>query len=311
MKNLYLVVTIIFVFIVSGFFVLKSQNRKDLLKVATSIYATYSLTTQIADGGDIEVINILPTGSSPHRFLPTAQDQLKLNSIDKLFIIGQEFDDWAVDTAKSVNQNVKIVPLDQGIDLLKVEDEHTEEYEKNEEHEDDKHSHGEFDPHYWLSVENAKIIADTIKGELIELDPKNQSRYLENYNKLIESLNDLKTQSVNKITQLNKKQIITFHNAFSYFAKEVDLEIVTTIEEFPGQTPSPAYIADVGQKIKEHNIKILFSEPQLSTEVVSALAKDYGAQVKTLDPIESSDPKMSYQDVIRYNINIISSSLSN
>lgn len=301
MKSSYLLASAILFVVALGFWAFASRTNNDTKKVATSIYATYSLTSQIAQGGDIEIVNLLPTGTSPHQFQPTAQDQLRLSSVDKVFVIGHELDDWASNTAMNVNPDVKIVSMDKGIDLLEFEEEHGDESEEQ---------HGQFDPHYWLSVENAKIMAANIKDELIELDSANSNKYLENYNNLIASLNNLKAENNTKTQQLSARQVITFHDAFNYLAKELGIEVVATVEEFPGQTPSPAYIAQVGAVIKEHQVKVLFKEPELSDEVVAALASDYGATVKTLDPLESSDPQMSYQDLIRYNVDTILQALS-
>lgn len=297
------------------FAIFSPKNDANTKKVATSIFAVHSLTEQIAKGGDIEVVNILPEGVSPHQYQPTAQDQLRLSSVDKVFVIGYELDNWAQSAAQSVNSNVKVVQMDTGLTLqkFKEEDDHDHEHEDDHDHEDDadhsdeeeSHDHGEFDPHYWLSVKNAKMIAETIKGELVDLDADNAAVYEQNFTTLIEELDSLILNNAQIASKFKSKEIVTFHSAFGYFAKELGLSVVATVSEFPGQTPSPAYIANVGSIIKEHNVKILFKEPELSEEIVAALAKDYGATVETLDPLEGGRAGETYQSITEKNMQVL------
>lgn len=297
------------------FAIFSPKNDANTKKVATSIFAVHSLTEQIAKGGDIEVVNILPEGVSPHQYQPTAQDQLRLSSVDKVFVIGYELDNWAQSAAQSVNSNVKVVQMDTGLTLqsFEEEDDHDHEHEDDHDHEDDadhsdeeeSHDHGEFDPHYWLSVKNAKMIAETIKGELVDLDADNAAVYEQNFTTLIEELDSLILNNAQIASKFKSKEIVTFHSAFGYFAKELGLSVVATVSEFPGQTPSPAYIANVGSIIREYGVKILFKEPELSEDIVAALANDYGATVETLDPLEGGQKGETYQSIIEKNIQVL------
>lgn len=297
------------------FAIFSPKSDTDTKKVATSIFAVHSLTEQIAKGGNIEVVNILPEGVSPHQYQPTAQDQLRLSSVDKVFVIGHELDNWAKTASQAVNSSVKVVQMDTGITLQKFEEEDDHEEGDNHEHEDEAdyhddegnhdHEHGEFDPHYWLAVENAKIMAQTIKNELTDLDTDNAAIYEQNFTTLIEELDSLILRNQQIASEFKLNEIVTFHNAFGYFAKELGLSIVATISEFPGQTPSPAYIANVGSIIKEYGVKILFKEPELSEDIVAALANDYGATVETLDPLEGGQKGETYQSIIEKNIQVL------
>src|SRR5690606_16408237 len=118
----------------------------------------------------------------------------------------------------------------------------------------------------------------------------------------VSKLNALYQQKFSKVT---KRQFITFHSAFNYLAADFNLEIVATIEEFPGKTPSSKYLHHVVEEIIVHQVKILFKEPQLSEEIVSSLASDYEAKVYTLDPLGGVPGRETYLELMKYNLETI------
>lgn len=256
------------------------------LKVATSFKPLSDIVSEVAQD-KIEIVTILPEGSSPHTYEPLASDQQKLIGSKLAFVIGQELDNWAVPMLDSATPGVKLVDLSSNITLLASTDA-------------DEPGN---DPHYWLSYTNASILTGAIATELCSIDQSNCSFYQNNATAFKTEIDQAKSASLKKLTQIKSKQLITFHAAFQYFAKDLGLEIVTTIEPFPGQEPTPQYLAEVGYIIKQYNIKTLFREPQLSDAVVSALASDYGATIKTLNP--EGDKDKGYLEMMTYNVDTI------
>jgi zinc transport system substrate-binding protein len=92
------------------------------------------------------------------------------------------------------------------------------------------------------------------------------------------------------------------HDAWYYFAKSFGLEVVGVYEPSGGEEPTPGHIADLGRKVHENNIKIFFSEPQLSEEGAKAFANDNRLDVRVLDPIGGVSSRNSYEEIIRYNV---------
>ncbi|MBN1915899.1 zinc ABC transporter substrate-binding protein [Candidatus Dojkabacteria bacterium] len=278
---------------------LYTGSRSDLdergkLKIAASIFPLYDFTREIA-GDKAEVILILPSGSSPHTFEPTPRDQEKLIGTDAVFVIGHGLDGWAEYLATSISVNTKVVPVDRGIALLESRDEDAGDF---------------FDPHYWLSLTNAGIIVDNITEELTLLDPANSYFYTRNAIKYKEKLFTLRENSLGELSSIRTNKIITFHSAFSYFAQDFGLEVVATIEEYPGKEPTIQYIASVREIMGQHETDVLFREPQLSDSVVMALSEDTGAQIYTIDPEGGGIAGIeSYIELIEYNVSTIKKAL--
>ncbi|MFW5702697.1 MAG: metal ABC transporter substrate-binding protein [Candidatus Dojkabacteria bacterium] len=208
------------------------------------------------------------------------------------------------------------------------DDHHQEEDHEDGTHSDEEHKEGEYkeegahneggehshshegdDPHYWLSVSNAKLIAEAVKNELVALDEANKDDYVQNYENYVAELEELEQEVAGRFADSERNEIITFHGAFNYMAEEQGLEVVAVVEEFPGQSPSASYIQEVGEVIEDYEIRTLFKEPQLSEEIVSALASDFDARVETLDPVGGVEGRNSYLELIRYNSEIIAGTI--
>jgi len=295
-----------FIIIFSLFLLFTSQNKTSESSkptVAATIFPVYDLARSI--GGDkINVVQIIPSGASPHTYEPSASDKRNVEDSAILFVIGLGLDDWAGQMAEGTD--TKVVELHEGIELQ--EGKHTEQEDEHESEEGEENE-GK-DPHYWLAIKNAKIMAGTIYEELAEADQQNASYYQNNLNDYLKQLDALKNESEIKLASLKNRKLITFHDAFGYFADEFDLEVVATIEPFAGKEPTPQYLENVGNIIDQYNIKVLFSEPQLAAALVEALADDYGAKLYTLDPEGGAEGVNSYIEMIQYNVDTIVEALN-
>lgn len=337
MKSSYLFVAIAIILVAAGavFALTTSQStQSDSRTVAATIGPVASLTEQIA-GEHFEVVQILPAGASPHTYSLKVSDAEALESASLVFAIGNGLDDWVTD---SVDES-KLVDLDQGIELMEYgeeghhhddedhedEDHEGEEHEDEEhmdEHEEDDHMEGEdheeenhdhdhegADPHYWLSAQNASIMAETITDELIAKAPELEDELRSNLAKLQISLRGLLDDSKTKIAAIDDPEIITVHSAFGYMADELGIEVVATVEESPGKEPTAAYIKELGDVITEENVRVLFKEPQMSDAIIEPLANDYGAKVGILDPLGTDSE--SYQELYQRNVQVIVDAFAN
>ncbi|MBI5118158.1 zinc ABC transporter substrate-binding protein [Candidatus Poribacteria bacterium] len=277
------------------------------LKVAATIFPLYDIIRNVV-GDKIEVIEILPPGASPHTFDLRPQQVLQLRGARIVFRIGHGLDDWT-DAIVEVLPDVKRVVVDKGVRLIEAgAEEHGVSEEEGHGHE--AHRHAGVNPHYWLSISNGKIVARNVAEEIIRLDPSNESYYRANMKAYESKLDAAKQEIDGLLRNLPNKKIITFHDAWPYYAEEFGLEIVGSFEPFPGKQPTPRYLAELQKKIQENNVKALFSEPQLSSETIVALANDMGLKLYVLDPEGGSEGRESYIELLKHNAEIIAEALS-
>jgi zinc transport system substrate-binding protein len=247
------------------------------IKIVTTIPPLADMIS-IVGGERVEVISIVPPGASPHLFEPSFEQLKSAANSAALMKIGLKLDDWADKIARASSDNMKIFTLSDNVPL------------------DEKNN-----PHIWLSLKRAIIIVENISSHLSELDPANKSYYAENAAKYIEEIKAKDEEFSEGFNKKHDKKFVQFHEAWSYFAEDYQLQIVATIEPSPGKEPMPKYLAEVEKIIMDNNIKVVFSEPQLNDRVVNFLAEELNIRVQILNPIGGSEELKEYLSLMQYN----------
>lgn len=267
----------------------KADNDK--IQVATTIFPVYDILRQVG-GDNIEPMLILPAGASPHTFDPTPAQVAAINKAEIFFVIGAGADDWALGLLPT-DASIKIIDLSESITLRPFE-----------------HENGDLDPHYWLDPENAKIIADRIAQELALLDSVKADEYTVKSSDFKSLIDESLILWQERLSSLPVRQLVVFHDAWGYFAERFGLEIVATFEPFPGKSPSPQYLIEMQETIRENSVKALFIEPQLSSGAAESLASELEVLISRLDPIGGFSETNSYLELIDYNIEAVYAALS-
>lgn len=272
-------------------------------KIAATIFPLCDIARNIC-GDKLEVIEILPPGASPHTYDLTPRQARRLQGVALVFSIGHGLDDWT-SAVVDILPDARRVTVDKRIELKESS------YEAEEkEHENHHHGDDGVNPHYWLSVENAKAIARTITEEVIALDAENEEYYTGNLTDYLARLDELKREIESRLSGLPNRKMITFHDSWLYYADEFGLRVVASFEPFPGKQPTPRYLATLQKKANEHDIRTLFSEPQLSSESVKQFVADMGLKLYVLDPLGGMGERQSYIALMRYNTNVIAEALA-
>jgi zinc transport system substrate-binding protein len=230
--------------------------------------------------------------------IPSPKEVRALNNSSVLFAIGHGLDNWAFKIAESAGIE-EIYIVDKGIDLLDSEE------HEDEDEDEDEHEEYENDPHYWLSVKNALIIAEQVKDELSNKFPEKNNVFEENFENYSKKLETLDQEMKTKLTLLKNPSIGTFHNAWSYFARDYPVTIAAVFEEFPGKEPTAKYISGFQEKVRSNNVRVIFAEPQFSPIALEPIAKDLGIKLSVLDPLGGSEGKDTYEALMVYNVNQI------
>lgn len=148
-------------------------------------------------------------------------------------------------------------------------------------------SGGVTNAHVWVSPSLHIQQIRTMAGELARWDPVHAAEYLHNADAYIRRLEQLKGEMDSTLRSVRRRDVITFHEAFPYFAQEFKLVIAGVIEREPGSSPSAAEMATLIQLIRTSGVKTLFVEPQYPAKVATSIARETGATLYTLDPVVS------------------------
>jgi len=164
------------------------------------------------------------------------------------------------------------------------------------------------DPHYWLSIANAKIIARTVAEIFSEIDPALAAEYQANLDRYLLKLERADQMIRDLLRDLPVKKIITFHDGWRYLARDYGLEILGNVEPSPGKEPTPRQLAELQNVISKFEVKVLFSEPAVPRSVAQSIAEDFHLRLYELDPI-GSEGNRGYLDLMITNARIIHEAL--
>jgi len=271
----------------------KKKSTKTLT-IATSFYPMYIATINIArDVSGVKVINITqPTTGCLHDY-QLKPDDLKILSEAQLLIINGAGMESFMGKVLEQQPNLKIIDASKGIPLIKGDG--------NEEE----------NPHVWVSISNATQQVKNIGQQLAAIDPDHAAQYSANTTAYMDKLEAFRIKMHQALDGAKKRDIITFHEAFPYFAREFNLNIIAVIEREPGSAPSAAELADTIETVKKSKIKALFAEPQYPAKAAETIARETGAKVYILDPVVtgSMEPD-AYLKIMESNMKILVEALN-
>lgn len=220
-------------------------------------------TSQIADlvsnvGGDrIDLNPILMPGSDPHGFEPRPSDVAATSVAALVFSNGLDLDPWAEQLVSDSGSEADLIDLSESLDRPGP------------------------DPHWWHDPRKAALAVTAIAEELSTVDPDGAAIYRRNaarYRRKIERL-DAQVAACIRAIPVQRRKLVTDHEAFGHFAQRYGLEVVGTV--LPALTtqaqPSARDLRELIEVIKRHRIVAIFPEASLNPKLAKAVAAETGA----------------------------------
>lgn len=261
------------------------------INIVTSFYPIYIIAMNLIDGvDDVSVENMSKQHTGCLHDFQLQSDDMKSMEKASAFIINGAGMESFMDKVTGELPNLKIIDSSKDIELIDED--------------------GEKNAHIWVSVTNYIKQVENIADGLAALDPSNSSKYKSNSVAYIKELELLRNRMHKSLDHVKHKDIITFHEAFPYFAKEFGLNIVSIINREPESEPSVKELTDTIEIIRNTGVKALFVEPQYPDTAAKTIANETGAEIYTLDPAVSGDgSKTSYTDIMEKNLSVLEQAL--
>lgn len=139
-------------------------------------------------------------------------------------------------------------------------------------------------PHVWLSLTLAIRQVQNIAAGLARNDPAHAFLYMRNCEDYVRQLEDLRSRMQAALKSLTTRDIVTFHEAFPYFAREFNLNIIAVVQREPGSEPGAREMAETIRLIRKKKARAIFIEPQYPDKSAFTIARETGAVVCVLDP---------------------------
>ena len=229
------------------------------LNVVVSIVPQEYFVSRI--GGEYVTVTVMvPPGFSPTTYEPKPEQLQALSAADAYIRIRVPFEDAWMERIASANQNMLIVDESAGIERIAGDN-----------------------PHIWLSPQLVKVQAQTIYARLVELDPAHEADYTANLESFLADLDELDASIRTTLSGLESRKFMVFHPAWAYFARDYNLEMIPV--QLEGSDPSASEMAKLIQTAQDNNIKVIFAQPEFSTESAETIAEEIGGEVLIIGPL--------------------------
>lgn len=268
------------------------QETPDVIATTKPVY---DFTSALCQGTDIRVTLLVTEElSCLHDYTLQVRQMRALESAQTVVMSGAGLEDFLRDALANTDS---IIDASEGITLLCGGHDH--------EHSHDDHHHEE-DPHIWLDVDNAKAMAHNICKGLSAQFPEHKVQFENNLTALNVKFDELTAYGEQQLSQLSTRQLITFHDGFSYFAQYWDLEILHSLEEESGSEASAAELKELIGLVQSHNLPAIFIEENGSFSASNVVSAETGAEIYTLNMAMSGK---DYFESMRQNIDNIKEAL--
>lgn len=269
----------------------KEENKEDKKVVYTSIYPIYDFTKKIA-GDRLDVKLLVPNGSEPHGYELSSDDVKNIGEADLFIYNGAGLESFIDKLQETLKGKVEFCEASQGVELMEGHHHHEDEGEEHDEEQE-----GAMDPHVWISPKNAKVEMQNICQALIKLDSENENYYKENLENYLKELDALDNEFKADLEGLENREIVVSHQAFGYLCRDYNLKQIA-IEGINAESePDAKTIANIIDLVKNKGIKVIFSEELIDPKVAETIAKETGAKVLPLSPLEGlSEEQVKNQD---------------
>ncbi|WP_245823443.1 metal ABC transporter solute-binding protein, Zn/Mn family [Metabacillus halosaccharovorans] len=196
------------------------------------------------------------------------------------------------------------------------EEEHAhDETEAAHEEEEHVHNHGDTDPHVWIDPILSIQLAENIKNALTELHPDGKETFENNFEALKTQLNELDQSFSEVINNASKKEILVSHAAYGYWESRYGIEQISVLGLSPTQEPSQKELQTIIETAKEHDIKYIIFETNVSSNVTDIVQSEIGAEALTLNNLETLTDeditnKEDYFSIMKKNIKTLEKALN-
>ncbi|WP_281976920.1 metal ABC transporter substrate-binding protein [Pseudorhizobium flavum] len=276
-----------------------SAVAEDKVKVVTTFTVVADMARNVA--GDVaDVESITKPGAEIHNYQPTPHDLLRARDADLILRNGLNLELWFEKFLANLG-DVPSVTVSDGVEPMAIAGGSYE---------------GKPNPHAWMSLENAVIYVENIRKGLSEVDPDNAETYAANAAAYTEKLKAAVQPIRDQLAALPEEQrwLVTSEGAFSYLARDFGLKELYLWPVNADSQGTPQQVRAVIDAVREHRIKIVFSESTVSSDPAEQVARETGAAyggVLYVDSLSEEDgPVPTYLDLLTVTVDTIAKGLA-
>ena len=267
------------------------------LRIVSTVAPITSIAANV--GGDrVELTGVVPEGTNSHTYEPPPQVARVMETADIVLLNGLQLEEPTVQLAEAnVPEGGEILEL--GTQAL-PEEEYLYDFSFPEQD-------GKPNPHLWTDPKYAIAYADQIRDVLVRRDPANAAYFEANHEQFVaraQALSDALEADQATIPD-GKKLLVTYHDAYAYFAKDYGWTVVGAVQPSNFEDPQPKEIARLVDQIRAQQVPVIFGSEVFPSDVLQQIADETGARyeesLRDDDlPGAPGEPDHSWLGLMRY-----------
>lgn len=296
MKKILILIAVLLMAFMAGIVISngKSEVHEQPPYVTVTNFALYDIVNTITDGA-VEVKKLIPFGVEMHSFRPSVKTMAELSKAELFIFTGLGMEPWIKETYS--NQ----------VDMSRFVDLREEGAHSGEEHHHDVHDHNDKgeDPHYWLDINNMKLMTKALLARLNEHFPEHKRTFEKNAKAYINELTRMEGEYKYALQGCKRPEIVVNHNAFGYLGQQYGFNIHSVTGLSPDEQVSAKKMKEITDLVKDEGIKIIFFESFVSPKVSETIARETGAIVESLQPlanVNKDEATQGYVVLMRENL---------
>lgn len=255
-------------------------------------------------GGDlVDVTDLTPPGQGPHDLELQPAQMGAFEDADVAIYLGRGFQPQVEAALANSPESVTRLDLLGTVELLGVD----EQLAGTDGEVDGEVLEGDVDPHVWLDPSRMIEMVDAITATFSEIDPDNAATYAANADEYLTDLRGLDSEYRESLAECQSRVIVTSHRAFGYLADTYGLRQIPIAGISPDVEPDPRTLEAIAAEAKAEGITTIFLESIAPPDLAETIAREIGAELDLLDPIEGLtqdqlDAGETYASIMRDNL---------
>ena len=247
------------------------------LRIATTVAPITSIVSAVA-GDRAEVVGIVPEGVNSHTFEPKPSVAELLSTADVVYLNGLQLEEPTRELAESnLGDGADLVELG---DLAIDEDEWVFDFSFPEEG-------GAPNPHLWTDPTLARRYAEIVRDDLSARDPANADAYAEHFAAFAENVDELDAAMREAFATVPSRTLLTYHDAYAYFARTYDWEVLGAIQVSDFEDPTPSEVASLIEQVRDAGVPAIFGSEVFPSPVLEQIGREAG--VEYVDELRDDD----------------------
>ena len=269
----------------------------DRLVVAATVAPITSIAANV--GGDrVELSGIVPEGTNSHTFEPPPQVSRVLSEADVVLANGLKLEDPTLELAEeNTKDDALVVRIG---DAVLPEADYIYDFSFPE-------ADGKPNPHLWTDPTYGIRYAGVVRDAFTQKDPEGAATYAANHDRFVgkaQALSDALEADQASIPQ-GKKLLLTYHDAYAYFARTYGWEVVGAVQPSNFEDPQPKEVARLVDQVRAREVPVIFGSEVFPSKVLEQIAEETGARYE--DSLRDDDlpgapgePEHSWLGLMRY-----------